>query len=325
MKILFIHGDTRSIAGGAETLLRDQANELTRQGHEVAWYYGDGHISDAIRDFRPDICHLLTIHCYPMGMEPAVYLQENNIPHVWHIQDYWPFCAGRMLLVGDKSCSAVEGVCQRECRDTVNPSYLEICNKSFIVAGNQNTADIYIRNGLRCDAVVELGVDTDLFSPGDAVGKLNVITSCGWPEQLHKGMHILERALQGTDYEVTLITGLPREEVAAALKKAHVFIFPSVYEETFGLSLCEGMSAGLACISSDVAGAKAQIEDGVTGLLVPKGDADALRDAINRVMQIKNLRYNLGQASREHVIKCHSLQAMTHRWLKVYKKVLNDS
>ena len=157
------------------------------------------------------------------------------------------------------------------------------------------------------------------------IGKLNIYTSCGWPDTLHKGMHILERALTDTPYEVVLLTGLEREKVAFELKKAHVFVFPSVYEETFGLSLCEGMAAGLACISSDVAGAKAQIEDGVTGLLVPKRDPDALREAIIKVMETPNLRYKLGRAAREHVEKEHSLQAMTNRWCEVYEKVLNGS
>lgn len=325
MKVLFIHGETKEIAGGAETLLRDQVEGLTRAGHECAWWYGEGTLEDAIEQFEPDICHMMTTHCYPMGIEPAKYLQENNIPHVWHIQDYWPFCAGRMLLIGDKSCSGVYGMCERECRQPINSEYLNICNRSFIVAGNRNTADIYEWNGLRCDAVVELGVDTEIFSPGDATGKLNIYTSCGWPDTLHKGMHILERALSGLPYRVTLLTGLERSGVAAELKKAHVFIFPSVYEETFGLSLCEGMAAGLACISSDVAGARAQIEHGVTGLLVPKGDPDALRDAIIEVMETPNLRYRLGKAAREHVVKEHGIEAMTNRWLDVYDEVLNGS
>ena len=204
MKILFVHGETKEIAGGAETLLRDQAEELYREGHEVAWYHGPGDFRETARLFKPDICHLLTIHCYPIGMEPAIILQEQGIPRVWHIQDYWPFCKGRMLLIGDKSCPAVEGVCDNSCLEMADPSYLEICNRSFIVAGNENTKDIYLRNGLRCDAVVELGVDTELFSPGQPTGKLKLYTSCGWPDHVHKGMHVLREALKGLDYEVTL-------------------------------------------------------------------------------------------------------------------------
>ena len=55
------------------------------------------------------------------------------------------------------------------------------------------------------------------------------------------------------------MAGLPREKVAEGLKKAHIYVFPSVYEETWGLCLNEAMASGCACIASDVAGARAQI------------------------------------------------------------------
>jgi hypothetical protein len=44
VKILFIHGERREPgqAGGAESLLRDQAEGLKRLGHETAWWFGNG-------------------------------------------------------------------------------------------------------------------------------------------------------------------------------------------------------------------------------------------------------------------------------------------
>jgi len=327
MKILFIHGDKRppGEAGGAESLLRDQAEGLRRLGHETAWWFGVGDLEDAIAEFQPDICHVLTIHCYSMGMAPLLYLQQKKFPHLIHVQDYWPFCAGRMMMVnGDQSCSAVNGVCHNECGEWAHPSYLEIVNRSFVVAGNRYTAEIYKRNGLRCDAVVELGVDIELFAPDyDKRDELRIVTSCAWPKGAWKGMHILRSAMSGLPYSCKLITGLPRVRVAEELKRASIFVFPSCYEETFGLSLCEGMASGCACISTNVAGARAQIEHEVTGLLVEKRDVISMRNAIIRLLEDAELRESLGQEARLHVMEDHSLQAMAGRWQNAYEEILN--
>lgn len=323
MRILMIHGDDRppGRGGGAESLLRDQAKGLRERGHEVFWWYGAGSIEDAIDRAKPDICHLMTLHCYPMGLHPALYVQEQKIPHIWHLQDYWPFCGPRMLLLGDRGCNAVRGQCDNACRGQ-RSEYLEIVNRSFIVAGNRFTADIYRRNGVRCDAVVELGVDTELFRPDPAERdeKVSIYTSTAWPEQLVKGMHILKQ----TGYTVNLITGQPRENVARALRKAHVFVFPSCYEETFGLCLCEAMASGCACIASDVAGARAQIEHMDTGLLVPPADPQALGEAIRYMLSEDVRREEMGLNAFHHVQKEHGLEAMAARWEGVYQEMLSS-
>jgi len=322
MKILFIHGE-RGQGGGAESLLRDQAQGLKRLGHETAWWYGVGSLDDAIAHFKPDICHLLTLHCYPMGLAPAIYLQDQGVPHVWHIQDYWPFCAGRMLMVnGDQSCSAVDGACLNECGERAPLNYLSVVNKSFVVAGNANTAELYKRNGMRCDAVVELGVDTELFAPDPEAQREGVATTCAWPEGRWKGLHVMEQAMKGLPVIGKLITGVSREQVAQELKNTAVFVFPSCYEETFGLVLCEAMASGCACVSTDTAGGGAQIEHGVTGLLIERRNPDAMREAIGRLLDDAGLRGRLGRAAQEHVAKDHSLEAMAERWEMVYEELV---
>jgi glycosyltransferase involved in cell wall biosynthesis len=323
MKVLFIHGDTRGPGegGGAESLLRDQAQGLKKLGHESAWWSGGGALEQAIEQFKPDVCHLMTLHCY-MGLGPAIYLQNHNIPHVWHVQDYWPWCEGRMLIRNGTSCPAVDGECDPSCSQRERRNYLEICNRSFIVAGNAYTAEIYRRNGLRCDAVVELGVDVELFRPDHSQhnGNPMIYTSCAWPGAPWKGMGVLREALAGTPYEALLINGVPREKVASELKKADIFVFPSWYEETFGLCLCEAMASGCACIAAETAGARAQIEPGVTGLLVQKQNVAELRAAILKLAQDAELRQRLGMAARKHALWEHSLEAMAERWVKVYQE-----
>jgi hypothetical protein len=313
--------------GGAESMLRDQTAGLRRLGHEVAWLQSNN-IEQAISEWQPDIVQLQTIHNAMPNFEPAKWVQANNFPHVWALMDYWPFCWPRMLLMdnnrGDVPCNAVEGACDNACGLRTEPEILALVNRSPVVALNRYTADIYRRNGLRVDYVVELGVDTELFAPdySQRNGAMDVYTTSAWPHMPVKGMHILKEALAGTGIEGHLMTDLTREQIAVGLKRAHIFVFPSVYEETWGLCLNEAMASGCACISSDVAGPRAQIEDGVTGLLVPKRDPDALRAAILRLVNDPILRVKLGRNARAHVEREHNLDAVGRRFEAVYREVL---
>ena len=73
------------------------------------------------------------------------------------------------------------------------------------------------------------------------------------------------------------------EDVPNTIKTASLFVLSSDYE---GLpnALMEAMALGLPVVSTDCGGggARALIEDGVDGLIVPCGDVDALAEAIRK-------------------------------------------
>ena len=307
--------------GGAESMLRDQTEALHRLGHTVAWLQSS-QIEEAVRRFTPDMVQVQTIH-NAFGVEPVTWLQENDIPHVWVLMDYWPFCGGRMLLKNwDEGCAAVDGVCDGQCAEgKANPRLLEVVNGSPVIALNRFTADIYRRNGLRCDGVVELGVDTNFFCLGERDAEVSVYTSSAWAPYPAKGMKYLKEAIEGMGINVNLMTNVTREQIAQGLKRAHIFVFPSTYQETWGLCLQEAMASGCACIASDVAGARAQIEHGVTGILVPPRDPNALRGALQWLLKDNDKREELGRNARDHSVADHNLEAMGRRWANLYTEV----
>ena len=55
--------------------------------------------------------------------------------------------------------------------------------------------------------------------------------------------------------------------------------------EGFGLTLIEAMSVGAALVASRAGAAELVVEDGVTGVLTPPGDADALVAALEPLMR----------------------------------------
>lgn len=82
------------------------------------------------------------------------------------------------------------------------------------------------------------------------------------------------------------------------ISQGELFVLSSEYE---GLSnaLMEAMALGLPCISTDCAGSTEIIDHGVNGLIVPKGDSDALAAAMIEVLKDKVLSVALGEKAKE--------------------------
>jgi len=98
----------------------------------------------------------------------------------------------------------------------------------------------------------------------------------------------------------------PRPAVVEILAGADVALCPSVFtsqgdREGIPVALMEAMSSGLAVVASDISGIPELVEDGVSGLLVPPGDAAALAVAVERLHADPDLRARLGQAARRRV------------------------
>ncbi|MCC6779366.1 MAG: AGE family epimerase/isomerase [Hyphomicrobiales bacterium] len=90
------------------------------------------------------------------------------------------------------------------------------------------------------------------------------------------------------------------EDVAGLWARAHIAVLPSD-REGLPLSLLEAAACGRPIVATDVPGCRAIARAGVNGLLVPRGDAVALADAIARLADDPALRARLGAASRAMV------------------------
>lgn len=308
-------------AGGAESAVHDQAKALRALGHEVEIEHEFP--QQAYRRFKPDIIHFHTIHIGELGLDLLEWAQNKGIPHCLSLHDYWPFCNGRMLLKrGDEPCSAVRGVCDGNCEfGKPNASVAKCVNGTPTVTFNPYSADIYRRNGIRVDAMIPHGVDTDLFSPAD--GGSGIVTSSAWPEYPTKGMHVLKAALAKIGESAKLITGVPRVTVRDELRKGSIFVFPSCYEETFGLCLCEAMACGLTPVASDVCGARSQITHGQDGFLVPPRDSDRLADALQWLLTHDAEREAMGKAARHKAETQFNLQRMARDYERFYGEVIH--
>jgi mannosyltransferase len=116
-----------------------------------------------------------------------------------------------------------------------------------------------------------------------------------------------------------VMTGeLPIEEVQHWYQRLTIYAFTS-RNEGFGLTLIEAMSAGAALVASRAGAAELVVEDGVTGVLTPPGDVDALVRAIEPLMRDPASAAAMGERGRARVLERFSLDAEANRIAEVYR------
>ncbi len=97
----------------------------------------------------------------------------------------------------------------------------------------------------------------------------------------------------------TVIEDVPHATVMAIWDHALFGVLPTKAPEALGNVVHEAMSKGRAMIGTRPGGQEDMIEDGVTGLLVPGGDAVALQAAMQRLIEDKELRERIEIKARE--------------------------
>jgi len=91
--------------------------------------------------------------------------------------------------------------------------------------------------------------------------------------------------------------------------------------ESFCLSILEGMCFGCPSVATRVGGIPEVMEDGITGLFAPAGDADALARAVERLIGDPALRAALGRAARETARERFSADRILPRYVELYRRV----
>lgn len=91
--------------------------------------------------------------------------------------------------------------------------------------------------------------------------------------------------------------------------------------ESFCLSILEGMCFACPSVATRVGGIPEVIEDNVTGLLVPFGDAGALAGAVERLIQDPALRAALGRAAQQRARERFSAEVIVPRYEALYRRV----
>jgi mannosyltransferase len=149
-----------------------------------------------------------------------------------------------------------------------------------------------------------------------------VIVGAVTPEHLNFASGLRARIEAAGLQSRILMTGeLPIEDVQRWYQRLTIYAFTS-RNEGFGLTLIEAMSVGAALVASRAGAAELVVEDGVTGVLTPPGDADALVAALEPLMRDPDSAAIMGERGRARVLEKFSLDAEAHRIAEVYRGLI---
>jgi glycosyltransferase involved in cell wall biosynthesis len=111
-----------------------------------------------------------------------------------------------------------------------------------------------------------------------------------------------------------------RRDVDAILAGCDLFVHPSL-DDAFPTVLLEALAAGLPIVASRVGGIPEIVQDGVTGKLVPAGDAAALAAAIHSLLEDDTARMHMRLAASAESRR-FSTGAWIERLTRVYAEVV---
>jgi len=149
-----------------------------------------------------------------------------------------------------------------------------------------------------------------------------VIVGAIVPEQQGFAVELKKRIEAAGLQSRIVITGeLEIEEVQRWYRRLTIYAFTS-RKEGFGLTLIEAMAAGAALVASRAGAAEYVVEDGVTGMLTPPGDVDALVAALEPLMGDPASAAAMGMRARARVIENFSLDAEAGAIANVYRTLI---
>ncbi|CAG9175552.1 D-inositol-3-phosphate glycosyltransferase [Cupriavidus laharis] len=163
----------------------------------------------------------------------------------------------------------------------------------------------------------------------------------------YKGLHILLKAAQGTQFKVVIVGAgpieaelkeqaerlgltnvhflgaLPDLDKMALLQLCGAVVFPShLRSEAFGVTLLEGAMLGKPMISSEIGTGSSFVNvDGETGLVVTSGDAAAFQAAMCKLDGSPQLARSMGQKAKERFAKLFTADRMAAAYAKVYREL----
>ena len=110
-------------------------------------------------------------------------------------------------------------------------------------------------------------------------------------------------------------------DVADVWRTHHVAVLPS-HGEGMPRMLIEAAACGRPMIATDVSGCRTLVKAGVSGFLVPVGDASGIAQALGQLAADAGLRARMGEAARATVLSGYTEQQVSADVVRLYRTLL---
>lgn len=135
----------------------------------------------------------------------------------------------------------------------------------------------------------------------------------------------LEALLKEKDLEANVRLMDHCDDMPSAYMLATAIVSASIEPEGFGRVAVEGQAMGRPVIATDHGGSSETIIPGVTGWVVPPGDAEALAKALDTVLHLSEpQRHELAYNAINHILYNFTKERMANDTLDVYTELLQD-
>ena len=304
---------------------------VARAGLDALTCYAPEKFRDVLRDFKPEILHA------HFATEPTAAARElaaeMSLPFTFTAHGY----DIRRKPPADFAARAAAA-------------------HGLVTVSHANAQHITERFGVGADRIriIPCGVDLDRFRPPAArssevpiilcvarhvkVKNLDLLLhGCALLRDRHTSFQCvlvgdgplraeLEESCRNLNLEnfITFTGALEQSDVVQWWQRAFIAVLTSDNE---GMPVClmEAAACGVPAVATAVGGVPELVGEGVTGLLVPGGDANALADSLQRLLEDNELARRMGAAARRRAEECFSVTRQVNCLRAFWAEVLQSN
>jgi glycosyltransferase involved in cell wall biosynthesis len=337
--------------GGIKNIYWSYGNQGYSKIRKLLWHMKDMYnwrMKDYVREVivleKPDIvsCHNIT------GWSIAIWDEINKakIPIVQVLHDFYFLCTKSTLFKGDNQCikrcmecnlmriphrkkskniDAVVGVCQDVIDKVVNAGYFQNSLKTAIhnvrvipeVEPKYQRDDVNLVFGFIGSLTPSKGI-LWLIEQFQKITSKNVSLKIAG-----KGESIYENKLKDISKDDTRISFLGYTKSEDFYSSIDILVIPSRWYEPLASVEIEACAHHVPVITSATGGLKEIIIDGYNGLHCDISNPDSLSDAINKIINDRDLLNKLRNNVRESVRSFLDVDRLTNEYEDVYEKVIS--
>jgi lipopolysaccharide heptosyltransferase II len=114
-----------------------------------------------------------------------------------------------------------------------------------------------------------------------------------------------------------------QRDIPGVLSHLDALVLATTTQEAFGRVIIEAQASGVPVVATKVGGVVDVVDDGVTGLLVPPDDPQAIAESLHRIYADSSFASRMAAQAYEKVKQCFTLERMVDETLQVYKDALS--
>ena len=178
---------------------------------------------------------------------------------------------------------------------------------------------LFLSNLFHSKGVLDFIEALHLLKKENILFKAHIVGGDGDIKKEELILHIEKKNLSS---EIKVHGALYNSDKEKIISGSDIFVFPT-REDVWGLVLLEAMQAGLPVIATMEGAIPEIVEDGVTGLLVPKKDPQGLKEKIKYLIENSEERKTMGEAGHRKYLEKYTLEKFEQNLLNTFTAITN--